>query len=85
MTAERALRLIWLAEMAQLNPGTHEQDFLRLSKNKALRATVIAHYVKRQIHPNKAIAPYLMGIVAIAGNFGKTRSEIYSKTNNREF
>jgi tetratricopeptide (TPR) repeat protein len=84
MTADRALRLIWLAEMAGINPSTHEKDFLRLSKNSSLRATVIVHHIQRQVHPYKAMKPYMKELSNSPDVLGKLSLEIYSKTNNRE-
>lgn len=84
ITADRSLRLIWLSEMAGLNPETHEKEFLNLSHNRSLRATVIAHYVGRQRNPQKSIKPYLNELSQSPDILGKLALEIYSKTNNSE-
>jgi hypothetical protein len=84
MTAEKALKLVWLAEMASIRPDKHEDDFLKLSHNRKLRATVIARKIQRQIFPQKKIKPYLEELAQSPEVLAKLSLEIYSKNGNKE-
>lgn len=84
MTAERALKLLWLAEMAHLNGSKHEDDVLKMSKDRTLRATVIVGKVQRSIHPMKTLQPYLKELSQSPDVLSRLALEIYSRTNNRE-
>ncbi len=84
MTAEKSLKLIWLAEMAHLKQDSHEQDFLKLSRNKNLRATVIARRILRQMLPQKELKKHLNELSQSPDVLAKLGLEIYSKTNNKQ-
>lgn len=84
MTAEKSLKLIWLAEMAHLKPDSHEDDFLKLSQNKNLRATIIAKRVQRQMFPQKELKKHLNELSQSPDILAKLGLEIYSKTNNKQ-
>ncbi len=84
MTADRALKLLWLAEMAGLNGSKHEDDVLKLSKDRTLRATVIVGKVQRSVHPMKTMQPYLKELSQSPDVLSRLALEVYSRTNNRE-
>jgi hypothetical protein len=80
MTADRALRLIWLAQMAHVNPAAHENDFLRLSGHRSLRAGVIAGRIQRSNNPEKEIKPYLKELSKSPETLARLALEIYANT-----
>lgn len=84
MTAERSLKLLWLAEMAGLNGSKHEDDFLKMSKDRALRASVIVGKVQRSAHPIKTMQPYMKELSQSPEVLSRLALEVYSRTNNRE-
>lgn len=84
MTAERSLRLIYLAQMAGANPEKHENDFLRLSSNRQLRASVIAARIQRSRKPEKEIKPFLKELAQTPEVLARLSLEMYSKTKNRQ-
>jgi hypothetical protein len=80
MNADRSLRLIWLAQMANANPTQHENDFLRLSGRKSLRASVIAGRIERSKTPEKDIKPFLKELSQSPETLARLALEIYAKT-----
>lgn len=84
MTSSRAYKLIWAAQLGGANPSKHEEDFLRLSNNRAQRATVIKNKVQRQVHQTKALKPHLRELSKSPQILSLLALEIYGKSNNEQ-
>lgn len=84
MTADKAFRLLGLAEMARIDASQHENEFLKLSKDQSLRASVIVGKVQRSAHPIKTVTPYIKELSKTPKILGRLSLEIYSRTNNKE-
>lgn len=83
-SAESSLRLLWLAEMAHIDPSQHENEYLKLSHNRAMRASVIVGKVQRSKLPIKTVKPHLSELSQSPTVLARLALEIYSRTNNRE-
>ncbi|MBY0386316.1 hypothetical protein K2X05_14255, partial [bacterium] len=84
MTAERSLKLIWLADMANLKADQHEEDFLKQSRDRKLRATIIVRRIQRQMFPQKMLKQYLSELSQSPDVLAKLTLEIYSKNKNKQ-
>lgn len=84
MTADKALKLIWLSEMAKLKPDQHEDDFLKLSHNKNARASIIVRRIQRQMLPQKMFKKHISELSQSPDVLAKLALEIYSKNRNRQ-
>lgn len=84
MNAERSLKLLWLSEMAGLSGIKHENDFLKMSKDRSLRASVIVGKIQRSRHPMKEMKPHMTELSKSPDVLSRLALEIYSRTNNRE-
>jgi len=83
LTADRALRLIWLSQMAGLPSEKHENQFLSLSGNRAARAAVITNHVQRQRNPSRALKPYLKELSQSPEVLARLSLEIYARNKSR--
>ncbi len=84
MTSDKALKLIWLAEMANLKPDQHEEDFLKISNNKKARASIIVRRIQRQMFPQKMLKQHIGELAQSPDVLAKLALEIYSKNRNRQ-
>lgn len=82
--AERSLKLIWLAHMAGLNPEKHENDFLRQSRNRALRATVIARRIQRSRAPDRELKKFSAELSESPETLARLALEIYGRTHHQD-
>ncbi len=84
MSSDEALKLIWLAEMANLKPDQHEEDFLKLSQNKKARASIIVRRIQRQMLPQKMLKQHIAELSQSPDVLAKLALEIYSKNHNKQ-
>lgn len=79
-----ALRLIMLAQLAGASAEKHENDFLRRSNNKAMRATIIAKRVQRSKRPDVELKKHMAELSHSPDTLAKLTLEVYARTGNQK-
>ncbi|MBY0315210.1 MAG: tetratricopeptide repeat protein [Bdellovibrionales bacterium] len=82
LTADRLVRLAYLAELAGVDPSKHEDAFLKISQNPSLRSTVIAHKVQRSKNPEATLKSFSKELARSPEVFARLALEVSARTNS---